>query len=182
CTNVSSAVTTTPEICERIVVVWLGGHPHYWPQTHEFNLAGDVAASRVLFDSGVPLVHMPCVNVAQKLRTSVAELRQHLGGKNPLSDFLLERFAEHEEFEAPQKVSGNAGRPIAYCKEIWDVATIAWLLDPTWCPSALRPSPILTDQMTWSHDGSRHPIREVFELNRDAIFGDLFTKLASAND
>ncbi|MEM7627086.1 MAG: nucleoside hydrolase [Planctomycetota bacterium] len=179
CTNVSSAILVEPAICERIVVVWLGGNPHYWPQTHEFNLAGDVAASRVLFNSGVPLVHVPCVNVAQKLRTSVAELRQHIGGKNALSDFLLERYAEYEEFEAPKKVGWNDGRPIAYCKEIWDIATIAWLIDPSWCPSTLRSSPILTDQLTWSCDGSRHQIREVFDLNRDAIFGDLFAKLAA---
>jgi len=180
CTNVSSAILTRPEIAERIVVVWLGGHPWYWPSAHEFNLSGDLAASRVLFDSGAALVHVPCINVAQKLRTSVAELRQHVGGKNAVSDFLLERYAAYEEHETVWKRDHNAGRPIAYCKEIWDVANIAWLIDPSWCPSALLPSPVLTESKTWSHDPSRHLIRQCHDLNRDAIFGDLFMKLAAA--
>ncbi len=180
CTNVSSAILAQPEIAERIVVVWLGGHPWYWRHAHEFNLAGDLAASQVLFDSGVPLVQVPCINVAQKLRTSVAELRQHIGGKNPLGDFLLERFAAYEEHETVWKRDRNADRPIAYAKEIWDVANIAWLIDPSWCPSELRPSPVLTEAKTWSHDPRRHLIRQCHDLNRDAVFGDLFTKLAAA--
>lgn len=180
CTNVSSAILARPEIAERIVVVWLGGHPWYWRHTQEFNLGGDVAASRVLFDSGAALVHVPCINVAQKLRTSVAELRQHIGGKNAVSDFLLERYAAYEQHETVWKTDRNAGRPIAYCKEIWDVANIAWLIDPSWCASELRPSPILTEGKTWSHDPRRHLIRQCHDLNRDAIFGDLFTKLAAA--
>lgn len=177
CTNVSSALVKCPEIAERIVVVWLGGHPWYWPTTREFNLAGDLAASRVLLNGGVALVQMPCANVAQKLRTTVAELRQHLGGANALCDFLLERFAGYESHETPMKENWNAGRPIAYTKEIWDVATIAWLIDPTWCPSELRPSPLLNDNLRWSHDPSRHLIRACSDLNRDAVFGDLFAKL-----
>lgn len=180
CTNVSSAILARPEIADRIVVVWLGGHPWYWRHTHEFNLAGDLVASQMLFDSGVPLVQVPCINVAQKLRTTVAELKQHIGEKNAVSDFLIERYAAYEQHETPWKQNQNAGRAIAYSKEIWDVANVAWLIDPSWVPSELRPSPILNDQKTWSHNPSRHLIRQCNDLNRDAVFGDLFTKLAAA--
>ncbi|MEM8781592.1 MAG: nucleoside hydrolase, partial [Planctomycetota bacterium] len=98
-TNVSSALALRPEIAERIVVVWLGGQPRDWPHTWEFNGQQDRAATRWLLDCGVPLVRVPCFNVAQKLRTSVPELSHYLAGKNPLCGFLLERFAEYETFE-----------------------------------------------------------------------------------
>ncbi|MEM9883806.1 MAG: nucleoside hydrolase [Planctomycetota bacterium] len=179
-TNVASAIMHNPEIARRIVVVWLGGQPNYWPDANDFNLAGDRAASRVLFDSGVPLVHVPCVNVAQKLRSSVPELRHHLAGRNALCDFLVQRYAEYEDYEAPKKQKRNAGRPIVYSKEVWDVAPLAWLIDPAWARSALRPSPRLTGDGKLSFDPGRHLIRQLDDLDRDAVFGDLFTKLAAA--
>lgn len=64
-TNVASSLLLAPEIAERIVVVWLGGHPQVWHTAREFNLQQDVTAARVIFDSGVPLVHVPCRNVAE---------------------------------------------------------------------------------------------------------------------
>ncbi len=38
-------------------------------------------------------------------------------------------------------------------------------------------SPIVTDQVTWSLDASRHFIRYAYAIQRDPIFKDLFTKL-----
>ncbi len=40
--NVSSAIVMEPAIKEKIVVVWLGGTPQYWPSAREFNLRQDV--------------------------------------------------------------------------------------------------------------------------------------------
>jgi inosine-uridine nucleoside N-ribohydrolase len=58
-TNVASALLLAPDIAERIVVVWLGGHPHGWHHTREFNLQQDVTAARHVFDCGVPLIQCP---------------------------------------------------------------------------------------------------------------------------
>jgi hypothetical protein len=46
-------------------------------------------------------------------------------------------------------------------------------------PTDLVHSPILTDQVTWSFDQSRHFIRSANFIHRDPIFRDLFTKLAA---
>ncbi|MEO0332542.1 MAG: nucleoside hydrolase, partial [Bacteroidota bacterium] len=55
-TNVASAILLEPSIIEKIVVVWLGGKGLNWPFASEFNLQQDVMSSKVMFDSGVPLV------------------------------------------------------------------------------------------------------------------------------
>lgn len=73
-TNVASALLLKPEIRERMVVIWLGGHSFEWPDTLEFNLAQDVAAARVLFSSGVPVVLLPCKGVVSAFTLSAPEL------------------------------------------------------------------------------------------------------------
>ena len=45
-TNVASALLLNPEIADRIVIVWLGGHALHWHDNREFNLKQDIAAAR----------------------------------------------------------------------------------------------------------------------------------------
>ena len=166
-TNVACAIAAAPEIRERIVVVWLGGHPLKWHSAREFNLQGDLVASRLLFDSGVPLVLLPCLNVAEHIRTTQAEMERFVKGRGAIGDYLFEIYSDYHSDH------------FARSKEIWDLAPLAWLVDSGWMQSALVASPILSDGFTWSHDPRRHFIREVLSLQRDAIFGDLFRKLAA---
>ena len=169
CTNVASAILLDPAIIRHIVVVWLGGHAFHWPNTREFNLKQDIPAARVLFDSGVPLVHLPCMGVVSHLHTTVAELNAFAQGRGPLGDYLAAIVAEHGR-------ERTAATP-ACSKVIWDIATIAWLLNADWVPTHLVPSPIVTDQATWSFDPARHWIRSAWHVNRDRILSDFFAKL-----
>ena len=158
-TNVSSAIVMAPEIRERIAVIWLGGQPHGYPTAREFNLSGDIAASRVLFDCGVPLIQVPCMGVASHLLATVPELEAFIKGYNPTCDALVELF------------SAFTSDHFASAKEIWDVSVIGALVNPAWAPSAVVPAPILSTEGNYSHDPSRHFMREVRWLNRNAIFG-----------
>ncbi len=164
-TNIASAILTEPRIIEKIVVVWLGGNSLYWPHQNEFNLQQDVLAAQVVFNSGVPLVALPCQNVVSHLHTTIPELRYYLKGKNELSDYLYNIVEEYSE-----------GKTV-WSKVIWDVSAVAWLVNPAWVATDLVHSPILTDQKTFSADHSRHFIRMATSLNRDAIFKDMFEKL-----
>ena len=60
---------------------------------------------------------------------------------------------------------------------IWDISTIAWLLNSDWVPSNLVHSPLLADQVTWSVDQSRHLVRVANFVHRDPIFRDMFKKM-----
>jgi hypothetical protein len=164
-TNVASAILIEPQIIGRIVVVWLGGQPYYWHTAREFNLWQDVSASQVIFNCGVPLMHIPCANVAEHLRTTVPEMDRYVKGKGAIGDYLYKIFTEYHT------------EHFAWSKVIWDISAIAWLLNPQWIPSYITPSPILNSEGTWSFDNSRHFTRVGIHANRDAIFGDLFCKL-----
>lgn len=165
-TNVASAIAMEPAIIEKIVVVWLGGNPLSWHSAREFNLSQDIPGVQLLFDSGVPVVLIPCMGVASHLLTTVSELQAHLADKNPLCDALIELFAAYSKDH------------YGWAKEIWDISAVAWLINPEWVPSALVHSPILTEQHTWSRDENRHMIRCATFVKRNPVFRDMFTKLA----
>lgn len=167
-TNVASAILMEPKIYEKIAVVWLGGHPTSYPTALEFNLSQDVRAARIVLDCGCPLTLVPCLGVASHLLTSVQELSACIGGKNPLCDALVELFAAYSDDH------------FAWAKEIWDVSTIAYLINPEWVPTKIVHSPLLTDDSHWAHDEKRHLIREAYFCRRNPIFRDLFEKLARA--
>jgi purine nucleosidase len=165
-TNISSAFLLAPEIIDRVVVIWLGGNSLYWPTAREFNLEQDIRASQVLFDSGVALVHVPCLNVADHLSTTRAEVDRHVRPAGRVGAFLAERYEQY--------VGDGAGAS----KVIWDLAATAWILGPSWTTSTLTQSPVLTEELTWSRDDRRHLIYEVSYVRRDPVFADLFGRLA----
>lgn len=166
-TNIASAILMQPEIIRRIVVVWLGGHVHHWPDTREFNLVQDIPAAQVIFDSGVPLIQIPAMNVASHLLTSIYELDACIGGQNQVCDALIEIFRSYHDDH------------FAWSKEIWDISAIATLVLPEAVETVLVHSPILTNEGTWSFDQKRHWIRVAHSLRRNPIFQDLFTRLKS---
>jgi purine nucleosidase len=167
-TNVASAILMDPSIVAKIVVVWLGGNSLSWKDTLEFNLKQDIPAARVVFGSGVPMVQIPCMGVTTHLATTIPELEYYLRGKSAIGDYLVDI------------VAGYTNEPFGWSKVIWDVAAVAWLIDPSWVPTNLVHSPIVTAEGTWSFDDSRHLIRSAVHVRRDPIFADLFRKLAGA--
>ena len=168
-TNVASALLLEPAIRGRIVVVWLGGQSEHWPSTHEFNFSGDFHASRFLFDCGVPMIRIPCWSVASHLTVTIPELEAQLRGQNALADFLFERVRDY-----------NTGNAAVWSKQIWDIAATGILIDPAWARCQIAPSLVVNDDSTFRRDDSRHPMSTVFHLNRDAIFRDLYEKIARA--
>jgi len=164
-TNIASALIKCPALVDRIVLIWLGGQPYNLPSANEFNLMQDVPAAQVVFDSGVPLIHIPCGNVAEHLRTSLSELELYVKGRGAIGDYLY------------QTVFGYSSDHFAWTKVIWDIATIAWLINPAWLPTEVVHAPHLAPDMTWGFDHHRHFIRVCTHADRDAVFRDLFTRL-----
>lgn len=168
-TNVASALIMEPRLVDRCTVVWLGGNYPYWPANGEFNLNGDVTATGVVFDSGVPFYVVPARGVSSHLTTTREELATYLDLEQPLSRFLYDRFAEY-------------GPPTGvWSKEIWDIAGIAWLVNPETVSSFAVPAPRVATDGSYIHDPRRHPCRFAYRLDRDAIYRDLFARLAGTD-
>lgn len=172
-TNVASALLLDPSMKERVVIVWLGGNGLHMNQNREFNLYQDVAAARVVFGCGAPVVQLPCAGVVDHFSTSQYELEHWLLGKNDLATYLVENTVAEAEGYAK-------GKP--WTRVIWDVTAVAWLLNDNhrFMEDELVHSPIPEYDDRYAFDRRRHMICYVSQIHRDALFEDLFTKIANA--
>ena len=171
-TNIASAILLNPDIIENIVVVWLGGHAHHYHNTKEFNMYQDVAAARVVMQSGVPFVQLPCMGVVDKFAVSKQELEFWLKGKNKLADYLASNTIEAAESYAKGRV---------WTRVIWDVTAVAWLLNESdrFMASRIVPTPIPTYDNFYATDYNGYPMQYVYNINRDNLMNDLFEKLVN---
>lgn len=172
-TNVANALLIEPRIAERLVVVWTSGYPSHAPQVNDsFNLEQDLLASQWLLDSGVPHVYLPGFHVGAQLRLSLPEMERWVSGRGAIGAHLFDLYTHNplwpllgiDSFEAHSWV-------------IWDLICIAWLLDPDWVPSTLVRTPRLGIDRRWVADARRHPMREAYAVQRDAIFRAFFEVL-----
>ena len=169
-TNVASALLLAPDVAKRIVVVWLGGHAHHYHDTREFNLREDVAAARVVMQSGVPFVQLPCRGVVDLFALSRLDLFHYFEGKNALCDYLLSHTVTQLDAEW-----GST----EWSKPLWDVTAIAWLLFTDGRTLATRKEQLRLPD----YEGGYEPpcadvtIGYVYHLRRDAILLDLVAKL-----
>ena len=197
-TNIASALLLEPQLRERLVVIWLGGQPLYFPYGIEFNLAQDIFAAQHLFSCGVPLVWVPCLTVASQLVLTDSDVREKLLGRSRLGSYLAEIVLE--QFPGLEKAVARAAyhrtlllrgrddmeedylsqfpsRHAAWSRPIWDTAAIAFLKNPGWTQSTRIPSPVLRDDCRWETAPGRHLIRAVNYCQRDLIMGDMLACL-----
>lgn len=169
-TNVASAILLNPAVAENTVVVWLGGHAHHYHDTAEFNMKQDVAAARVVINSGVPFVQLPCNGVVSAFTVSGPELEYWLKGKNELADYLAVNTIKTAESYAK-------GTP--WTRPIWDVTAVAWLLNENdrFMLSNIITAPLPSYDNLYSQNPNGNLMRYVYHINRDALLNDLINKL-----
>jgi inosine-uridine nucleoside N-ribohydrolase len=176
-TNIASAILLEPRIIERIVVVWTSGYPSWSPFSNRpsLNLVQDVAASRLLFDSGVPIVYLPGFYIGAQLSISLPEMERWVMGRGRMGDYLHHLYT-HNPIHLQRGITDQADRTWV----IWDLIDFAWLIDADWVPSRLVSAPSLDAGLHWRQPPGRHSIREAVGIDRDAIFRDFYRTLESA--
>ena len=169
-TTVASAVLINPEIAKNIVVVWLGGHSFEFHDTKEFNMMQDIAAARVIMNSDIPLIQLPCMGVVDTFRISKPELEFWLKGRNKLCDYLVEHTVQAAETYA---------LGTSWTRVIWDVTAVAWLLneDDKFMQSKIINKHIPNYDFQYNLSKDNGFMRYVYSINRDSLMTDLIRKL-----
>ena len=170
-TNIASAILLAPEIIEHIVVIWHGGVALDWPDCRSFNAGQDIAATRVVMGSGVPMILQPGRGVIDKLLTTGPELAYWLGGRNAFCDYMIAKTEKEARYFNQRKV---------WSRPLFDVAALAWLLDDDdYMRDRIEHMPLISYDFSYNVDHRRHFARYVYDVDRDAVLNKLFERLAS---
>lgn len=164
-TNVALAIKKSPEIINKMEVIWLGGNSFLADNNREFNFEQDVQAVREVFKSKVKLTIIPCRNVASNLRTSIYELEHFLKGKSELCDYLCQRFYNDTYHGIQER------------RVIWDISVIAYMINKSWFDTEEFSCPIIKEDTSYELTENRHKITFVNDLDPNKIYKDLFKKL-----
>lgn len=175
-TNLAIALYHDPSIISKIQVVWLGGHSFLSDHNQEFNFRQDVEAVRFVFNSGVKLVVIPCQNVASELSVSLFEMEHYLRDVKPeiRNHFcnLIQMCQQHPKRSFTDR--------IGYTKVIWDLAAIAYIVNPNWVLVKQVSCPDICENTAYRQTAGKHEMTFVQYLNRNAIFQDFFIRMGCA--
>ncbi len=173
-TNIAAALLMEPRIINRMVVSWTSGYPTFvkFSNAPSMNLVQDRHASRLLFDSGVPLLYLPGYYIGEQLVMSLPESERWVNGRGEIGNYLHYRYT-HNRLRRQRLVEPFPGQSWV----CWDFINFAWLIDPTWVPTMFLPAPILDDDLKWRHLPGRPLMSEATDIDRDAVYRDFFNKL-----
>ena len=164
-TNIALAIKKEPSIIDKIEVIWLGGNELGYADNMEYNFRQDIKAVKVVFDSKVKLTILPCKNVISKLKIDINTLKEKIGNKSELCNYLIDRFYN----------DGYHG--IQEERVIWDISVIAYMINKHWFEVKEISCPIINEDSSYSLTDNLHKIKIVTDINSEEIYEDLFRKL-----
>lgn len=175
-TNIALAINKNPNIISKIKVIWLGGNSFLYEDNNEFNFKQDIKAVQKVFDSQVELVVIPCKNVSSSLSTTTYELNHYLLNKSKISDYLCDKF--NKCINRKLLVTKDESSLIGISKTLWDLSAIAYVINKEWFKEREISCPIIKDNGDYLLTNNRHKIIFVYEVSRNKIFKDFFTKMS----
>lgn len=164
-TNIALAIKKEPKIIDKIEVIWLGGNEVGYKDNLEYNFRQDVEAVKIVLESQVKLTILPCKNIVSTLRIDINTLKENIGNKSELCDYLIKRFYN----------DGYHG--IQESRVIWDISVIAYMINKNWFETKEISSPNIKEDTSYKITQNKHNVTFVTKLNRDKIYEDLFNKL-----
>jgi hypothetical protein len=122
-------------------------------------------------------MYFPGFYIGAQLRLSLPEMETWVRGNGEIGDYLHHLYTNNP-LHAQRGIRDHFGRSWV----IWDMITIAWLLEPSWVPTELVATPTLDADLHWIPAvGPERLMREAHGIDRDAIFRDFFRKLDRAS-
>ncbi|MYM66544.1 nucleoside hydrolase [Pseudoduganella sp. FT55W] len=131
------------------------------PADKEYNIVSDIAGAQKLFTSGVPIVMMPVDST--QIRLDEVERNALLGHGSAVTDQLALLY--HQWINAYQPWSSNM-------PSLFDVVPVAWLIDPSVCPTT--PLRIVVDNDGYTREQTGHPNTQVCLSSDQKRFFEIF--------
>ena len=162
-TDLASAYLQAPEIQDRVVMFWHARTENTWPyRAHNYNIKGDMHASRMMFHAPFPLV---LFDTGTHLNAGVlAESEKNVKPFGELGEYLYNYRLKSEEW------SGNK-------KGFYDLGDIAVLIDPDLREWEETTCPTITTYMDYNFYKTNGTLLRCNNVDRDKVYQLLYNKL-----
>ena len=171
-TNLASALLMEPKIADRVVFVLIGGSYHANKEpawgVHDYNWGRKWKDIAVIFESKVPVLHVPASGVTNRMILTRDEVKQHVAGRGPVYDYLASLW------DTPM-VKGKSRWVM------WDIAPIHQVIDPLHGTTIEIPAPTVHDDGSVGEPVHRDRKIEVLtDLNPQTIFNRFWRDIEAA--
>ena len=159
-TNLACAVLKAPDILPNVRYVFHGRSETTWPErSTQYNIYGDIIATKTLLESDVPLVWF---DTGTYICATYETTRERLA---PISAFgkYLHDFRDRNPYFA----LGDKG--------FFDMGDFAFLLDPSTCECEIIDAPEITRYMYFKHNGQFGKMLRVHSVSAERTW-DIFYK------
>lgn len=172
-TDLACAILMEPEICERMTCIWVGGG-NYPKGGWEFNLAQDINAARVVFNSSMPVWQIPQI-VYKQFATSICELQLKVKPCGSIGKYLYEQLIEFNN----EVMLQDSSWPHGECWILGDESCVCTLLEEMDRNDGYEmiEAPSISDDMHYSFGNGNRKIRVYNKLDVRMDLEDLFAKL-----
>jgi hypothetical protein len=178
-TNVALAIEKSPEITDKIKVVWLGSN---YPEKGEYNQDNDTMAMNYLLKTSVEF-QMVTVRYGKETGTDFVkvtrpEIEQHMPGRGPVMPVPV--MGRHNKaFTCFGDYSVNLFQHAEYygdppSRALFDMAAAAILKNPSWAASRQIAAPVYKPEGWIEQPDNQRKIVIVENFKRDSIIADFF--------
>jgi inosine-uridine nucleoside N-ribohydrolase len=162
-TDPASAYLKQPEIKDRVVMFWHARTEETWPyRAHNYNIKGDMHASRMMFHAPFPLVLFD--TGTQLYAGTLEESEKNVKPFGALGDYLYDYRLKSDYFKSPTK-------------GYFDMGDIAVLIDPDLGRWEVTPCPTVTPYMDYNFYKTNGRVLRCYGIDRDKTFELLYNGL-----
>jgi len=162
-TDLASAYLKEPAIKDRVIMFWHARTENTWPyRAHNYNIKGDMHASRMMFHAPFPLV---IFDTGTRLNAgTLEESEEHISPYGDLGKYMYEYRLKSEYYSSPTK-------------GYFDLGDIAVLIDPDLGKWEVTDCPTVTTYMDYNFYKTNGKILRCYDIDRDRTFQLLYKSL-----
>ena len=162
-TNLACALLKAPDIIPNVRYVFHGRSEATWPERSEqFNIYGDIIATKTLLESEVPLVWF---DTGTNICASYEVTRERLAPMGELGRYLHD-FRDRNSYFALAD------------KGFFDMGDFAFLLDPSTCKLEIVDAPEMTRFMYFNHNSKHGQMMRVYDVCAEKTWEIFYSGLA----
>lgn len=169
-TDLACAWLAHPEIAGRLTAIWIGGGA-YPEGGWEYNLANDVNAANIVFQSDIDLWQVP-LNVYCRMMVSLTELEMKVASCGEVGEYLFRQMIEFNDFLAGQLFWPSGEN---WC--LGDSPVVGLMMDQMLSLSKEREAPEVGEDLRYHFSGKGRKIRVYNDINERFILEDFFAKM-----